>query len=287
VRPVIVESLNSYFKTTLFSWLVPELALVYAAAIAACLLTFVRRAKQIGLPEFHAWGAALSGILAGIIGVRAWYLLLNLGSVAKDPSILLETNGPTVSFGGYFFGIAASVSYLRLKKQAVLRYLDAAASCLGLGPMIARWSCFLNGDDYGRISAVPWAVQYPPGSYPFVDHVNHGLINVMADHSLPVHPVQLYLSVKGLLLFLVCSYLWRHARLLPGMLFGIFWVLYAVLRFSIEFFRGDPTINYWHFFTYGQVVCVFILIVSLLYLLVISFRARPEQYLPGQQPAKS
>ena len=287
MRPVIVESLNRYFQTTVFNWLIPELALVYTAAILVCLLIFVRRAKQSGLSEFDAWGAALSGILAGIIGVRAWYLLLNAGSVVRDPSMLWETNGPTVSFGGYFFGIVTLVAYLRLRKQPVLRYLDVAASCLGLGPMIGRWSCFLNGDDYGKVSALPWAVQYPPGSYPFVDHVNHGLINVMADHSLPVHPVQLYLSLKGLLLFLLCSYLWHRRRFLPGVLFGIFWVAYALLRFSIEFFRGDPTMNYWRSFTYGQVVCVLILIASLLYLAVINFSLRHEQYSPGQGPVKN
>ena len=287
MRPAIVDSLNGYFKTTIFNWLVPELALVYAAAVTVCLLIFIRRGKRTGLSEFHAWGAALFGILAGIIGVRVWYLVLNAGSVVRDPSILWETNGPTVSFGGYFFGFAAFAAYLRLNTQPVLRYLDVAASCLGLGPMIARWACFLNGDDYGRISTLPWAVQYPPGSYPFVDHVNHGLINIMADHSLPVHPVQLYLSMKGLLLFLICSYLWRHFKFVPGTVFGIFWVLYALLRFSLEFFRGDNTTGYWHSLTYVQVVCLFILVIALLYLSVIHFIARPAQYSPSQAAVKS
>ena len=278
MRPVLVDSLNSYFKTTLFHWLVPELAVVYTAAILVCLLLFVRRAKQSGLSEFHAWGAALVGILAGIIGTRAWYLLINWRDMSQDPSIIYELNGPTVSFGAYVFGSAAFIAYLGWKKQPILRYLDTYASCLGLGPMIARWSCFLNGDDYGTITAVPWAVRYPVGSYPFVDHVNQGLINVMADRSLPTHPVQLYLSLKGLLLFLICSFLWRHAKLRPGVLFGVFWMLYALLRFGIEFFRGDPTIHYWRSFTYGQVVCFFIIGISIGYLLVLNFatdRAKP------------
>jgi len=267
MRPVIVRALNEWFGTNVFSWLVPDLALVYTTAIAVCLWVFIRRAKSEGLSEYHALGAALCGSLSGILGVRIWYLVANLGAVFQNPSMLLELNGPTVSFGGYILGAIGFATYLKLNKQETLRYLDISASCLGLGPMVARWACFLNGDDYGSVSHVPWAVSYPPGSYPFVDHVNRGLINVMADRSLPVHPVQLYLSAKGLLLFVICSWLWKRHRLPAGNLFIIFWLLYGLLRFTLEYFRGDQQEVIFGYFTTGQVVCLMIAVVSTLFLL--------------------
>lgn len=270
MRPVIVKSLNEYFNTGIFDWLVPELALIYSAAIVVCGLVFVKRSKNAGLSEYHALGAALWASLAGLIGVRLWYLLMNFDMVIRQPSMLWDFKGSTVSFGGYLFGGIAFVLYLVIKKLNPFVYLDVAGSCLGLGPMIARWACFLNGDDYGTISNVPWAVKYPPGSYPFADHINNGLINVMADYSLPVHAVQVYLSIKGLLLFIICSYLWKKFNFRPGILFGIFWLLYAVLRFSIEFYRGDDTVDFVGHFTHGQVICFMIFIISTIYIFILS-----------------
>jgi phosphatidylglycerol:prolipoprotein diacylglycerol transferase len=254
--------LNEFFSTDLFRWIVPDLAFVYSSAIMVCLLVFARRSKAAGLPEADAWGAALCGAGAGIIGIRLWYLVLHPALVIEHPVMLLDLNGPTVSFGGYLLGTLAFVLFLHARNASILPFLDVAASCLGLGPMIARWACFLNGDDYGTVTTIPWGVAYPPGSYPFVDHVNRGLINLMADNSLPVHPVQIYLSLKGLLLFVICSWLWKKRAFPPGVLFGVFWLLYALLRFGLEFFRGDAVDKVFGLFTPGQVACACIFLTA-------------------------
>ena len=90
MRPVIVKFLNEVFKTNVFNWLVPELAVLYSGTIFICLLIFVRRVKLKGLSEYHAWGVGIFSCLAGIIGVRLWYLLLNIDIVFQQPSVLLE-----------------------------------------------------------------------------------------------------------------------------------------------------------------------------------------------------
>lgn len=269
MRPVIVEYLNGLFHTRAFNWLVPELAFVYFLAMMAVLYFYIRRVRLSGLSEYHAWGAAIWAGLAGMIGLRVWYLLVHSGQFFRHPEMILDLNGGTISFGGYFFGFAAFAYYLSKHGQNVLAYSDILASALGLGPMIGRWSCFLNGDDYGVLTSLPWGVVYPPGSYPFADHLSQGWIQVMADHSLPVHPVQIYLSIKGLVLFAVCSWLWKRKMHPPGMLFGIYWLLYATLRFGLEFFRVDPSAGYWGPFSYGQFLCMIIWGVALGYLIVL------------------
>lgn len=272
MRPVIVKYLDEHLGSGIFSWIVPDVSSIYSAAIFVCALVFIRRVKGAGLSEYHAWGAMICGTSAGIIGVRVWYLLMNVSSVVRDPTMLWDLNGATVSFGGYFLGAGAFIVYLAFKKESPLKYMDAVASCLGLGPMIARWACFMNGDDFGTVTSVPWAVSYPPGSYAFADHVNRGLINLMADHSLPVHPVQLYLSLDGLVLFIVCSLLWKRGGLRPGYLFGIFWGLYSISRFTLEFTRGDYVDRYWSYFTSGQVTCTVIMISSIAFILGLYIR---------------
>jgi phosphatidylglycerol---prolipoprotein diacylglyceryl transferase len=266
MRPLLVKTLSEYLPVRAAEWVVPDLALVYAAAIMTGMLVFVRRARQARLSEYHAWGAMLCGTLGAIVGGRLWYLLTHADRLLRHPSIALDVGGPNVSFGAYLFGALAFAAYLACVREQLPAYCDVLASGLGLGPMIGRWSCFLNGDDFGTVTSMPWGVRFPAGSYVFADHVNRGYVGLTDDFSLAVHPVQLYLSLKGLVLFVLCTWLWRSNRLRSGVLLGVFWLSYALLRFSIEFFRGDDTAGYWNGLTSGQCTCAVIALASLAYL---------------------
>jgi phosphatidylglycerol:prolipoprotein diacylglycerol transferase len=129
--------------------------------------------------------------------------------------------------------------------------------------MVGRFACFLNGCDYGTLSYLPWAVQFPKGSYAYYDHLYKGLIDSADMMSLPVHPVQLYCVLKGFILFIVFSVLWRKNLFKPGVLFFLFWMSYAVLRFMIEFFRGDENRGWVGNLSTGQFMSCIIFLVSL------------------------
>jgi phosphatidylglycerol:prolipoprotein diacylglycerol transferase len=261
MRPRIVDTLNTWFGTELFTWLVPDPAFVYALAMAAVAFVFVRRTLKDNLDRYHALGAVIWGIVGGLIGARVFFLIQHVDLLLARPSIVFDLNGGTVSWGAYLGGALGFVLYLRRQRQPAMRYLDVLASCLGLGPFIARWACFLNGDDYGTLSDAPWAVSFPHGSYPFAAQVQAGLLDPLAELSLPVHPVQIYLSLKGLLLFVVCSALWKRS-FPPGVLFGVYWVMFGVVRFVIEFFRGDVSRGFIGALSVGQVMSLTIVVVA-------------------------
>jgi prolipoprotein diacylglyceryltransferase len=86
---------------------------------------------------------------------------------------------------------------------------------------------------------VPWAVHYPPGSFAFNAHVQSGLLSPSAAESLAVHPLPVYLSLNGIVVFLVVSAIWKRWRGLSGVTLASFWALYGVSRFFWEFLR-DP-----------------------------------------------
>jgi len=264
MRARIVESLNGSFGGDLFTWLVPDPAFLYALAIGVLLWVFVTRAKSEELSRYHALGAAIWGTIGGLLGARIFFLLQNVSFLIAKPSIVFELNGSTVSWGAYIGGVIGFALYLRRNHQPLLRYADVLASCLGLGPFIARWACFLNGDDYGTRSNVAWAVSFPHGSYPFAEQANAGFIDPMTNLSLPVHPVQLYLSLKGLLLFVICTYIFRRYRLPQGSLFCLYWLLFACMRFFLEFFRGDVSRGFVGPLSVGQVMSIAIFVVSAL-----------------------
>jgi phosphatidylglycerol:prolipoprotein diacylglycerol transferase len=239
MRPRLIDFLNDYFGVSFFNYAIPDPAVVYAIMLGLGLWLYIRRCGKQGLNQYHASGLAIWVSVAGLVGARLFYLIQNLGYVVDHPKLLWELNGATVSWGVYLGGLLGALAYLRIQKIQPWDYLDVAGSVIGIGPMLGRWACFLNGDDYGTRTDLPWGVRYPHGSYPFINHVRNEWITPLDHLSLAVHPVQLYESAAGLGLLVGFSVLWKSQILKPGALFGLFWMAYACCRFTIEFFRGD------------------------------------------------
>jgi phosphatidylglycerol:prolipoprotein diacylglycerol transferase len=239
MRPRLIDSLNQLFGTSIFDWVIPDPSVVYPLTILVCAIVYVRRLRFTGADARTALYSVLAGSVGAFIGAKLIYVVANLQSYILLPSHLLAPGG-TMSWGAYIGAILGVVFYAHRKGEPSLRSLDVLGSCLGLGPFIGRWSCLLNGDDYGKIADVPWAIQYPAGSIAFAAHVNDGLISHNAALSAPVHPNQIYLSLNGLFLFILMSWVWKKYRHHEGLTFGLFCVSYGILRFILEFFRDEP-----------------------------------------------
>lgn len=235
MRPAIVE-----FLGPTLGWLVPRPGLMYAIALVAVTWVFVRRARAIGLDGQRALEMAFAGAVAGMIGTRFFYLATTGELLRLEPSHWFGLSQGTASWGAYLGAIAGGVLYTSLARIPTWPYLDTAAAAAPLGPFMARWSCFLAGDDFGRVSGVVWAVRYPGGSLPWQTHVAGGDLPATAGASLAVHPFQLYLMLNAGLVFLLLTAVWRRWRLHPGVTFASFLVLYGASRFPWEFLR-DPS----------------------------------------------
>jgi phosphatidylglycerol:prolipoprotein diacylglycerol transferase len=239
MRPRLIDSLNQLFGTSVFDWVIPDPSVVYPLTILVCAIVFVRRLRLTGADARTAFYSVLAGSVGAFIGAKLIYVVANLQSYILLPSHLFAPGG-TMSWGAYIGAILGLVFYAYRKRESPLRSLDVLGSCLGLGPFIGRWSCLLNGDDYGKITDVPWAIQYPAGSIPFAAHVNDGLTSYNAALSAPVHPNQIYLSLNGILLFILMSWVWKKYRHHEGLTFGLFCVSYGIFHFVLEFFRDEP-----------------------------------------------
>lgn len=241
MRPRIVETLAGWLGLRWASWIVPDVPLIYALAMAATLVVFIRRLQRDKISRYHALGAAIWAIFGALVGARIFDMVQNMDVTLADPWQAFSFSGGLASWGAYLGGSVGLFAYCLRNRQALMVYADAAGSCVGLAVAILRWACFLNGDDFGTLSNLPWAVRFPHASYPFVAQVQAGWLNPMADLSLPVHPVQLYLSVVGLVLFAIASWLWTRLRAWSGATFCAYWLMYCPLRFLMEFGRGDET----------------------------------------------
>ncbi|MGB6744719.1 MAG: prolipoprotein diacylglyceryl transferase family protein [Terracidiphilus sp.] len=209
--------------------------LVTSVALLAALGYAVRSARLSGLNVRAMYWAVVSSLLAGLWGAHLLWLLVHGWS--GGPVALFEfVQGGKSLFGGLVFGGLAAGLYFRYRKLPGLAYADAAIPAVALGYAIGRIGCFLNGDDYGTLTHVRWAVVYPPGTEAYQAHLERGWISPADLWSLPVHPVQLYASALGLVLFVIFANWrpkWEGGRLCAYL------ILYGFGRFFTEYLRGD------------------------------------------------
>jgi phosphatidylglycerol:prolipoprotein diacylglycerol transferase len=169
------------------------------------------------------------GYLVGgmIIGARLTYVLLyDPRHFAADPLDAIAVWHGGLSFHGAILGMAvASVLFARRRHVPFWTLADTLALAGPPGLFFGRIGNFINGELYGRVTTVPWAMVFP------TDPLH-----------LPRHPSQLYEAIgEGVVLFVVLRALERRSVregwYRPGLLGGVFLVGYGVIRFLIEFTR--------------------------------------------------
>ncbi len=194
-----------------------------------------------------------------VVGGRLGYVLLYEPSTyLASPLEGLAVWKGGMSFHGGFVGcaIAAWVFARRNKVDAMSTY-DLITATVPLGLIFGRLANFINGELFGRVSDVPWAMIFPHAKYLFP--------NV---EPAPRHPSQLYeAALEGIVLFLVLRVLTHTFGALkhPGTVTGVFLVGYALARSFGELFR-EP-----HFghalnlgpFTAGQIYSLPMLLLGL------------------------
>jgi phosphatidylglycerol---prolipoprotein diacylglyceryl transferase len=191
--------------------------------LAATWITTVRM-REMGLDPDFATSLLLYCMGGGILGAKLYYTIdegFRTGAPWQD---LLFSRGGLTWYGGLMGAIAVGAIGCRIHGVPILGYMNAVAVGTAVGQALGRIGCFLVGDDYGRVTDVPWAVAFPQGSPPTLD---------------PVHPTQIYEMVW---LFAVAALLWRRRTVSP-FLFGEFMVLNGLGRFFVEMFRVNPRVG--------------------------------------------
>jgi len=208
-------------------------SLAYIAGILVGWWYLTKLIDQPGAPmaRRHADDFIFYATLGIILGGRLAYVIFyDPGPMLRDPIKILQLWQGGMSFHGGAFGVVIATWWLaRRNGLSMLRFLDYVACCGPFGLFFGRLANFVNGELWGRVTDVPWAIVFPgPDAGPY-----------------PRHPSQLYeAGLEGLLLFAVLAYLfWRtQARYKPGLLLGVFLIGYGAARFFVEFFR-EPDVQ--------------------------------------------
>lgn len=175
-------------------------------------------------------------ILGVIVGGRLGYVLFyNLDVYLENPSrIIMIWDGGMAFHGGFLGVVVAAILYCRFNGVLVWSCADLIALSSGPGLLFGRMANFINAELWGRPTTAPWGVVFPGERAQDCP----GVIGECARH-----PSQLYeAGLEGLLLFLVLIAAARLGGLKrPGMITGLFLLIYGVSRYFVEFFRvPDP-----------------------------------------------
>lgn len=183
---------------------------------------------------------ALGVILGGRIGYVFFY---QFDTFLHDPLFLFKITQGGMSFHGGLVGVLIALAlFARKIHQPFFAVMDTVAPLTPIGLGLGRLGNFINQELWGRPTDVPWAMLFPADPL-----------------QLPRHPSQLYqFAFEGVLLFVLLYWFSRKPR--PrGLTSGLFLTLYAIFRFSMEFFREpDAFLGFdalgW--MTRGQELCI-------------------------------
>ena len=216
---------------------------------------YARRTHLVPTPQIDALVSDLIvWLVAGtIVGGRLGYGVMYGSGPTFD---LLKIWEPGMSFHGALVGIIVSAAlFARRRRIPFWRLTDMIAVAGTPGLFFGRIGNFINGELWGRVTDVPWAVIFPHAG-PW-----------------PRHPSQLYEGVlEGLVLFaiLLGALRWWHLERTPGRLSGLFLVGYGLARIAVECVREpDAHLGFlWLGLTMGQWLTVPMVVAGLWLLLV-------------------
>ena len=244
------------------------LILALQFALLASKRTDNRVAPEI-IDDFFVWV-----VIAMMLGGRLGYVLFyNLPYYIDNPIEILSFWQGGMAFHGAVLGIVLCVYiYCRRHKTSMLAFADLWVPAVPIGLLFGRLANFINGELYGRVADVPWAIVFIDGG------------------SVPRHPSQLYEAfLEGVVLFIILNIaFWKYkAWRYRGALSGLFLLCYGVMRTFVELYREpDEQLGFIMDIsglgiTMGQVLSSAMMMAGVV-LMVWAYRQKPYEFSPAK-----
>ncbi len=169
-------------------------------------------------------------IIGIIIGGRIGYVLFYNPSFYSENLIEIFKiwNGGMSFHGGLIGTIVAIYLFSNVKRLNYKIYFDTVSAVAPIGIFFGRLANFINSELYGTPTEKPWGIIFPK-----VDNLTR-------------HPSQIYEALlEGILLFVIVNIISFKKKFVPGMVSGVFLILYGIFRIISEYFREpDEHIGY-------------------------------------------
>jgi phosphatidylglycerol:prolipoprotein diacylglycerol transferase len=166
-------------------------------------------------------------VLSAVLGSRILFVLIEFDVYRQHPVQIFKIwEGGLVFYGGLIPAAMVAFWYMRRHGLPIWKWADLISPLIAFVLSFGRMGCFFAGCCYGRETSLPWGIVFRnPES--------------LARLNVPLHPTQLYDAGNGLALFFFLSWMEKR-KTFDGQIFWTFLLVYSMMRFFIEIFRGDP-----------------------------------------------
>ena len=190
------------------------------------------RARSWGLDSNRILDLGIYIIIAALIGAKLLLLVVDFNQFRQSPAELLSlARSGGVFYGGLILAVGVAFWYIARHNLPFWTTCDVFAPGIALGHVTGRLGCFAAGCCYGRPTTLPWGVTF---------HNPLAAANVGTPLGVALHPTQLYEAGAELLILLLLLGTERRGKPYAGRTFWAYMLLYAISRYIIEFYRGDP-----------------------------------------------
>ncbi len=251
----------------------------YGVLLAASYLLGLRlamvRAKRWGLDSSRVLDLGIYIIIAALIGAKLLLVVTDYDQFRGAPEDLLTlARSGGVFYGGLIAAVLVAFWYIARHRMPFWTTCDVFAPAIALGHVTGRLGCLAAGCCYGRPTDVPWAIVF---TNPLA------AANVGTPLGIPLHPTQIYEAGAELLILGVLLATERRWRYFAGRTFWMYMLLYALSRYVIEIYRGDPRGMVFDVFSTSQFISIVLAPLSLAMLIWLA-GATPET--PRQVPKR-
>jgi phosphatidylglycerol---prolipoprotein diacylglyceryl transferase len=206
----------------------PTYGLFVAAGYLAAIQWLKGRLADLRLSEDQFWSLIYWVFAGALLGGKLLFLALERDQLASGWDFVRDLRYGFVFYGGFIGATLLAVLRWRKLRFDFWRVADHFAVALSLGHAIGRLGCLAAGCCYGRFCSLPWGLALGGSPESITPRELWGV---------PLHPTQLYESAANLGIFF---FLRKRAARGDGSTFLSYVALYALARFLVEFFRGDP-----------------------------------------------
>ena len=216
--------------------------LIVCGMLLAMLFAF-RNMRRVGIDSDRAIDAVIGGLIAALIGARAYYVILNWDEYKDDLASVFNTReGGLAVLGGLIGAILVGGIICKIRKVKLLPMLDLCGVGFLIGQGIGRWGNFTNQEAFGKNTNCLFAMS--GGRVQSWIAYNYNAVtqydkDITVDALYPVHPCFLYESAWCLLGALLLAITLKKWRKFDGQIILMYMVWYGLGRFFIEGLRTD------------------------------------------------
>lgn len=219
----------------IFGYPLPMYGILAIAGFALAVIVAMSLAKRNGLPSSDVLFASFYCAIGVVIGAKILYFITMLPKFIQNFDVFLDNPfavliyvfGGFVFYGGLIGGALGVIIYCKQFRIPLRPFMNVAAPAIPLMHGIGRIGCLCAGCCYGMEYDGIFAITYPHNDF------TEGISGVQR------FPTPLVETVVNLILF-VCLYFYvRKGRRKDGSALGIYLIVYSIMRFLLEFVRGD------------------------------------------------